>query len=554
MPLPPKPTTEGNFRKTPLANVLLYARERKMTGSFVITVPTEGDNAITSDVAGVSTLVLEGGSIAAVQLPRVTDTLSWVLREMDLITDDVFVAAQEEGADEIATLLRLRAVDPVKLDRGLRELTRRKVASLFGVSSGTYAYYSGVDVLDGEGHVRTPEDVLPIVWKGFRAHPPDDLTLQPVLDKIGRRAIKLREGHEFDRFDFGEELGLAATQLRNAASSMEQLQGLSPDPSMVRVMVYLLALTKQIEAINVTPTPLVPSGAHETAKPSEPARPPVKNTDPPRSGLTSQPAPATSTNPPMGASNPPPAEGAEVRAAQTHLKKMENWTYFEMFDLNASATTDDVRAKFPRVAAEWHPDRAKDNAARLLYAEIFSYYNTAFATLTDQKLRDAYEETVVGGGGTPAAQKQVAAVLDTVQEAHRAEILIKRKEFTEAETLLRRVLDVNPDDVAANLLLVQCLLETNPAPHYDDMIGKLAKVIKATENNERALFLMGTVLKRKGDRRWLGFYKQVLDANPNHVEASREFRLAQQRAYAKQEEQKSVSKKITGFFDKMFKK
>ena len=28
-----RPTTEGTFSKTPLPNVLLYARERKMTGT-----------------------------------------------------------------------------------------------------------------------------------------------------------------------------------------------------------------------------------------------------------------------------------------------------------------------------------------------------------------------------------------------------------------------------------------------------------------------------------------------------------------------------------------
>ena len=52
--------------------------------------------------------------------------------------------------------------------------------------------------------------------------------------------------------------------------------------------------------------------------------------------------------------------------------------------------------------------------------------------------------------------------------------------------MLRRVLETNPDDIAVNALLCQCLLETNPAPYLDDIVTRLAKIIRMTDSNEHA--------------------------------------------------------------------
>ena len=188
-----KPTTEGSFQKTPLANVLLYAREKRLTGTLVVHIEPE-DEALRAvlDVAGVSRIVFEDGRIAAVELPRVVDNLAWVLREMELISDDVFATAQEAidgGADEVATVLRLRAVDPLKLDAALREQARRKVLALFGFPDGRYAYYNAVDLLDGAQRMRTPEDVFPVVWRSYRDHRPDESAVRGVLEKVGSKKL-----------------------------------------------------------------------------------------------------------------------------------------------------------------------------------------------------------------------------------------------------------------------------------------------------------------------------------------------------------------------------
>lgn len=532
-----RPTTEGTFAKTPLANVLLYAREKKMTGSFVVLNPPPIDGAAEDDGVGESVVAMEKGAIVGVRLPRFSQNVAWVLHELGLLTDDAFIKVQQAldvpGAEEIPTILRLRAADPITLGIALREQLRRKMASLFGNPQGTYVYYADLDLLEAGDHARAPEDVFPIVWRGFQHAPPTEAAMAAVFGKIGQRAVRLREGNEFDRFEFGVELGLAPTQLRTAASSPEQLMGLAPDAELVRTMLYLLALTKQIEAVSLSAAQ--PSVAAVAARPSD-ATPPV----------SAEPTAA-----------PPAGEGVasveqKVKEARAHFSRMEHWTYFEMFDLQPSASMDDIRTRFPIVAAQWHPDRAGSNDLRALFTEIFGLYNQAFTALSDPKSREQYESTLSGGGGTPAAQKRVNAVLDTVQEAHRAEIALKRKDYVEAERMLRRVLETNPDDIAVNALLCQCLLETNPAPYLDDIVTRLAKIMRLTDANDQAQYLMGMVCKYKSDKRAYGFFRKALEINPNNLDAQREVRIAEMRRDQRIAAAKDPVTKITNMFNSIF--
>ncbi|MEZ4408200.1 MAG: DnaJ domain-containing protein [Polyangiales bacterium] len=568
MNLPAKPTTEGTFAKTPFANVLLYARERKLTGSLRVLIEPDGASGASSpdlaDVSGESVIVLEQGAVVALRLPRAIQPLSQVLLAMGLISPEVVsqvrdAQAKTPGTEEIAALLRLRAVDPVTLDKGLREQARRRVASLFGHRAiGKYQYYAGVDLLEGAERLRAPEDALPIVWIGFQRFAPDAAAVQSVLEKITGKAVKLKDGHEFDRFNFGEEMGLAATQLRTAPSSLDQLYGLAPDPALVRSMVYLLALAKQVEAValptqtssaRATSPGAVTAPTGMTMVPMPPPVPAVAKKTPLQTAPleSSQPAVATTSTPPEG-SDGDLTKDPRVLSAANHLQRMKQMTFFEMFGLQPSASTEEIRARFPQVAAQWHTDKAPMPELRGLYTEIFTLYNSAFSTLADPTERQHYEETMHGGGGTINARERVVSVLNKVQNVERAEIAIKRKEYVEAERLLRDYLDANGDDIKANLLLVECLLATNPTPHIEDMARRLAKVIQSTENgNDRALMLMGQVLKLKGDKRYIGFFKQALDANPNNAEAAREWRLWEMRRNQRNEEANNPLNKLKGW-------
>ena len=77
-----RPTTEGTFAKTPLPNVLLYAREKKLTGSFAVrNPPLHVAGGAEDDGVGESVLYMERGTVAGVRLPRFSQNLACVLHE-----------------------------------------------------------------------------------------------------------------------------------------------------------------------------------------------------------------------------------------------------------------------------------------------------------------------------------------------------------------------------------------------------------------------------------------------------------------------------------------
>ena len=90
-----RPTTEGSFARTPLANVLLYAREKRMTGTFIIRVPESAAAQPTDDGVGEAVLVIEQGSLVAAHLEHFSQNLGWMLHELGHLSDDAFVRVQQ---------------------------------------------------------------------------------------------------------------------------------------------------------------------------------------------------------------------------------------------------------------------------------------------------------------------------------------------------------------------------------------------------------------------------------------------------------------------------
>lgn len=65
----------------------------------------------------------------------------------------------------------------------------------------------------------------------------------------------------------------------------------------------------------------------------------------------------------------------------------ERPTYFAVLGVKQSASTDDVRAAYRRLAKQWHPDVAKEADA----AEVFKSISNAYQVLTNDMMRRKYE-------------------------------------------------------------------------------------------------------------------------------------------------------------------
>ena len=71
-----------------------------------------------------------------------------------------------------------------------------------------------------------------------------------------------------------------------------------------------------------------------------------------------------------------------------------NATYYDILGVKRSASQDEIKAAFHKLAAKYHPDRGGDE-------EKFKEISEAYNTLSDEKKRKEYDQLLMFGGGIP---------------------------------------------------------------------------------------------------------------------------------------------------------
>jgi tetratricopeptide (TPR) repeat protein len=542
----PAPTAEGQLSRTPFAHVLLYMRDRRLSGTLVVDAPERF-----GELAGESLLGFEEGCLTQVRLPTVIEPLGFVLRELNAIDDaklneSLARLARREGLQ--GEILRaMGAIDDATLERALRTQVRRKALRLFAVTDAPYRYFGEVDLLDGWGGSRVREDVMSILWRGVRAYP-DPRAMDAVLTRVTGNAVRLRTGADLRVFEFDRTVQGVIDTLRVDSASLDSLLSASQDATLARALVYVLLITKQAEIV-AAGTPRQPTGTnlqastarvHETPGGVAPTREQSSATT--RSSRPS--IPPRGSRPSIRPSRPsiPPGVPADVtpdlrdrfEEARVRVASMEDENYYQMLGITQSAGKDAVRAAYLDQAARWHPDRAPPQAPSLreLHQRIFAYLSEAQDTLTHDEQAPRYLRSVQDGGGTPNAQRRVAALIEAATDAQKAEVCIRRREWDEAERLARKSLAVAEDDPNSMCVLATAIMERRPDfPPSEEVMGLLHNAVTIAPKHDRAHVLYGAALKRRGDhKRALEQFTAALEANPKNTDAAREVRLAEMRA------------------------
>jgi tetratricopeptide (TPR) repeat protein len=163
---------------------------------------------------------------------------------------------------------------------------------------------------------------------------------------------------------------------------------------------------------------------------------------------------------------------------------------------------------------------------------VFAYITEAQEVLLDESQSARYLRSVQDGGGTPNAQRRIAALIEAATDAQKAEVCLRRREFDEAVRLSRKALSIAADDPNSLCVLASALLEKRQdLPPTDEVVGLLRKAVDAAPKHDRARVLLGTVLKRRGDKPGaLEQFQEALAANPKNTDAAREIRLAEMRS------------------------
>jgi hypothetical protein len=238
------------------------------------------------------------------------------------------------------------------------------------------------------------------------------------------------------------------------------------------------------------------------------------------------------------------APGAnEVRSlitARTELAA-DGADHFALLGIPMDASPEVVRRVYFTLARQLHPDRLTalgiedtDRSAQRLFAQI----NTAFAVLSSPARRTEYARTMSQGGeaAVRAQQDQAEAITRRILAAEEAfrigEMALRRDQLEVALEHFRRAVELNPDEADHHALLGWTIFAGAPdknavARESRNMLDRAARMAPKAVAPRLYLGRMARMMGR--DREAMDYFAEVLALAPNHVEASSEMRLLEQR-------------------------
>jgi molecular chaperone DnaJ len=70
-----------------------------------------------------------------------------------------------------------------------------------------------------------------------------------------------------------------------------------------------------------------------------------------------------------------------------------NQTLYEILSVEKTATVDEIKKCYKKLAAKWHPDKCHDESRKEEYDRTFKKIGQAYEILSDPKKREIYDET-----------------------------------------------------------------------------------------------------------------------------------------------------------------
>jgi tetratricopeptide (TPR) repeat protein len=565
----------------------VYAHDRQLTGTFEFRAPD----------ASTATVLMLQGRPAKAKLSAQSIYLGQVLLELGVIDAGVLDASLREMASASSTARRLhgtilldrRAIDRGQLDEGLRSQLLRKMALIAHMpAAAVFEFYGDWDGLADFGAEPLPIDTFGVVWSAIREQPPFEHA-KAALERMTRGRLRIAKTAALDRFGFTQEERRWLELLRVRALRLDDLFAAAENINerITRLIVYCLAITKQIELVSEEEAAAAEAAAAAAAPPpssSAPISPPkgaVGRITLRRERVITNPhivkeesSPRVPSIPDQRASPPPDQASTAIAAVATpapigerrneivsRAKIIDKENYFEMLGVTPENTNDEVKNAYIALAKTWHPDRlptaladVKDQCAR-----VFARMSEAHQTLTDGDKRQRYLTLMKEGGETPEAQQEIQNVVGAAVEFQKAEICLRKNDAAQAEVLARRALQMDPNqaDYIALLAWIESLKDSS-AEATQDRIADLDRAIKLNERCERAYYYRAMLYKRHNrDGPAFKDFQKVNQLNPKNIDAQRELRLYEMRgsrpAPSQAPAQTPVAQK-PGLFQKFFKK
>ncbi len=238
-------------------------------------------------------------------------------------------------------------------------------------------------------------------------------------------------------------------------------------------------------------------------------------------------APATAT--------PASAPGAnELPALRQTAATLKGQTHFQRLGLAEQADASAVKIAYFKLAKLYHPDTLPPNAPpelEKLQAEIFGYIGDAYRTLSDEKSRKEYLESLKAGDAGKE-EVDVVAILQAEERFKKGTIFMKARKYAEAVQIFEEAIQLNADE--AEFYAWRGYARFCAAPDkkaaQPEAFKELQAALKRNERCAPAHYFLGVVAKTVGDNNAaLKHFRKTVELQPDHIDAQREIRIATQK-------------------------
>jgi tetratricopeptide (TPR) repeat protein len=213
---------------------------------------------------------------------------------------------------------------------------------------------------------------------------------------------------------------------------------------------------------------------------------------------------------------------ALIDKLSSKLKSMKKEQPYELLDVGANVTDDEVKKAYIRLVKENHPDSyayAADVEVKDMANEIFT------------EIQKAYSEIQRERQGKPKVDQWVNDQLKAELIYQQATEEIAAKNYEKALDLLRLCIKMSPDEKVYNELYINAMfmkLQSNNGS-TKEIKSALRDAIKRFPKTDYFYLVLGWVLKKEGSIKAVDAFRAALRINPKNMDANRELRLYKMR-------------------------
>lgn len=303
----PAPSATGDLTSRPLVHLLVYAKNRRLSGTLELSAPDERSGIID---------LWRGRITGARTTPPVAyfGAVAYELGWIDTATHDAtLLEVAQSKALHGEVLVRRGALTPAQRDEILVEQACRKIHTMF-----TFPANSAFAFFDSPPSAHEPPlslDIIRPTWRGLRDTAPME-SVRAVLDRYASMHLKLTNEGPITSAGFnGEEIAICENLLARPMT-LAQVRVASRLPmNHVDLLVYLLLIAKCAEPVALTVGTAIPvaPGSSPTLPPDSqrfPSGPPSSQRLPPSQPL---PIPDSQRHIPAARSFSPPPLSSQPR-------------------------------------------------------------------------------------------------------------------------------------------------------------------------------------------------------------------------------------------------